>query len=159
MVDINEWRLSKAKDMCAIPYNAKERNLLGFLQELYGNILINFGGSPVVDIDLFIDTSRVNSVIPEVTKIAKMNSRLVIIALYHHDSTFNPLDLVYSEMEIMESIAYNAVDIKQCIEALHKKSTPVEKIITHHYVLDDIDKAFKQAAKSNETLKILIDRE
>lgn len=159
MVDINEWRLSKAKDMCAIPYNAKERNLLGFLQELYGKILINFGGSPVVDIDLFIDTSRANNVIPEVTKIAKMNSRLVIIALYHHDSTFNPLDLVYSEMEIMESIAYNAVDIKQCIEALHKKSTPVEKIITHHYVLDDIDKAFKQAAKSNETLKILIDHE
>ena len=48
--------------MCAIPYNAKERNLLGFLQKLYGNILINFGGSPVVDIDLFIDTSRANNV-------------------------------------------------------------------------------------------------
>ncbi|WP_288686369.1 hypothetical protein [uncultured Catenibacterium sp.] len=146
--------------MGAIPYNAKEGNLLGFQQELYGNTLTNFGGSPVVDIDLFIDTSRANNVIPEVTKIAKMNSRLVIIiALYHHDSTFNPLDLVYSEMEIMESIAYNAVDIKQYIEALHKKSTPVKKIITHHYVLDDIDKAFKQAAKSNETLKILIDHE
>ena len=62
-------------------------------------------------------------------------------------------------MEIMWSIAYNAVDIKQCIETLHKKSTPVEKIITHHYIVDDIDKAFKQAAKSNETLKILIDHE
>lgn len=59
----------------------------------------------------------------------------------------------------MKSIAYNAVDIKQCIEALYKKSTPVEKIIIYHYVLDDIDKAFKQAAKSNETLKILIDHE
>ena len=55
-------------------------------------------------------------------------------------------------MEILGSIAYNAVDIKQCIEVLHKKSTPVEKIITHHYILDNIDKAFKQAAKSNETL-------
>ena len=30
-------------------------------------------------------------------------------------------------MEILGSIAYNAVDIKQCIEVLHKKSTPVEK--------------------------------
>lgn len=66
---------------------------------------------------------------------------------------------MYSEMEIMGSIAYNAVDIKQCIEALHKKFTPVEKIITYHYVLDDIDKAFEQAAKSNETLKILINHE
>ena len=37
MVDINEWRLSKAKDMCAIPYNAKERNLLGIpTKKLYG---------------------------------------------------------------------------------------------------------------------------
>lgn len=145
--------------MSANPYNAKEGNLLGFLQELCGNTLVNFGGSPVVDIDLFINTSGASNVIPEVTIIAKMNSGLVIIALYHHDSTFNPLDLVYSEMEIMESIAYNAVDIKQCIEAFHKKSTLVEKIITHHYVLDDIYKAFKQAAKSNETLKILIDHE
>ena len=62
-------------------------------------------------------------------------------------------------MEILGSIAYNAVDIKHCIEAPHKKSTPVEKIITHHYILDNIYKAFKQVAKSNETLKILIDHE
>ena len=75
MVDINEWRLSKAKEMGAIPYNAKEGNLLGFLQELCGNTLINFGGSPVVDIDLFIDTSGANNVSPEITKIAKMNSQ------------------------------------------------------------------------------------
>ena len=59
----------------------------------------------------------------------------------------------------MGSIAYNDIDIKQCIQALHEKSTPIEKIITHHYPLEDIDQAFKQAAKSNETLKILIDRE
>lgn len=159
VVDINEWRLSKAKEMGAVPYNANEGDLLGFLQDLYGDKLINFGGSKVADIDLYIDTSGARTVIPEVTKIAKMNSRLVIIALYHHESTFNPLDLVYSEMEIMGSIAYNDVDIKQCIQALHEKSTPVEKIITHHYPLKDIDQAFKQAAKSNETLKILIDHE
>ncbi len=159
VVDINEWRLSKAKEMGAAPYNANEGNLLGFLQGLYGDDLINFGGNKVANIDLYIDTSGANTIIPEVTKIAKMNSRLVIIALYHHESTFNPLDLVYSEMEIMGSIAYNDVDIKQCIQALHEKSTPVEKIITHHYPLKDIDQAFKQAAKSNETLKILIDHE
>lgn len=159
VVDINEWRLEKAKEMGAIPFNAKNGNLLAFLQELYGNTLTNFGGSPAADIDVYIDTSGAKTIIPEVLGMSKMNSRLVIIALYHQESTFNPLDLVYSEMEIMGSIAYNDKDIKECIQALKDKITPVTKIITHHYPLDQISDAFKQASNAKETLKILIDHE
>lgn len=157
VVDVNEWRLEKAKEMGAIPFNAKDGNILEFLQKQFGAGLTNFGGAPAADIDLYIDTSGAKTIIPEVVSMAKMNARLVIIALYHHEVTINPLDLVYSEMEIMGSIAYNNEDIKECIAALNAKSTPVEKIITHHYPLENINDAFIQAQKAEETLKIIID--
>ena len=46
-----------------------------------------------------------------------------------------------------------------CPFTLKDKSTPVAKIITHHYPLDQISDAFKQASNVNETLKILLDHE
>lgn len=159
VVDVNEWRLEKAKEMGAIPYNAKDGHLLEFLQEKFGDQLTNFGGAPAADIDLYIDTSGAKSIIPEVVSMSKMNARLVIIALYHHNVTIRPLDMVYSEMEIMGSIAYNNDDIRECIAALKAKSTPVEQIITHHYPLDQINDAFIQAKKADSTLKIIIDHE
>lgn len=129
------------------------------MQDKFGADLTNFGGQPAVDIDIFFDTSGATSIIPEVARIAKNNSRLVIIALYHNMVTINPLDIVYSELEALGSFAYNNDDIRECIQALKDKSAKVEKIITHHFPLEKINDAFKQAAKADCTLKVLIDHE
>ena len=159
VVDVNEWRLKKAKEMGAIPFNAKNGSLKEFLQEKFGANLQSAAGQSAVDIDLYIDTAGSSTVIPEVLGMAKNGSRLVIVALYHQNVTINPYQILGAEMDVVGSFAYANSDIEEVIEALHKKSTPVKQIITHHFKLDQINDAFTQAKDANCALKVVIDHE
>ncbi len=159
VVDVNEWRLKKAKEMGAITFNATKGSLKEFLQEKFGANFQSAAGQSAVDIDLFIDTAGTTTVIPEILSMAKNRSRLVIIALYHQNVTINPYQILGAEMDVVGSFAYANSDIEEVIEALHAKSTPVSQIITHHFTLDEINAAFIQAKDANCALKVVIDHE
>lgn len=159
VVDVNDWRLSVAKKMGAIPFNSTKGDLKAFLQELYGNQETTMAGQTAVDIDCFIDTSGAKVIIPSVFDMAKNYARLVVIALYHQNVEINPYQITGAELEVIGSFAYSNDDIKEVIEALHAKTTPVKQIITHHYQLDDIVEAFEKTKDQNSSLKIIIDHE
>lgn len=159
VVDINEWRLKKAEEMGAIPFNAAKGDLKEFLREKFGTDLQSAAGQSAVDVDLYIDTAGTKTIIPEVLGMAKNRVRLVIVALYHHDVTINPYQILGAEMEVVGSFAYANSDIEEVIEALHAKSTSVEQIITHYFTLDKINEAFIQAKDANCALKVVIDHE
>ncbi len=159
VVDVNEWRLEKAKEMCAIPFNAKSGSLKEFLKEKFGAGLSSMAGQEAVDIDLYIDTAGAKNIMPDVLSMAKNHSRFVIVALYHQDVTINPYQILGAEMEVVGSFAYANSDIEEVIESLHAKSTPIEQIITHHFTLDRINDAFAQAKDADCALKVIIDHE
>lgn len=159
VVDVNDWRLSVAKQMGAIPFNSSKGDLLEFLQKLYGDKEITMAGQKAVDIDCFIDTSGASIIIPSIFNMAKNYARLVIVALYHNNIEVNPYQITGAELEVIGSFAYSNDDIKEVIEALHAKITPVKQIITHHFKLDDIVKAFEKTKDQNSSLKVIIDHD
>lgn len=159
VVDVNEWRLEKAKEMGAIPFNANDGSLKEFLKDKFGSGLSSMAGQEAVDVDLFIDTAGAKNIMPDVLSMAKNYSRFVVVALYHHEVTINPYQILGAEMEVVGSFAYANSDIEEVIEALHAKTTPIEQIITHHFTLDKINDAFAQAKDANTALKVIIDHE
>jgi threonine dehydrogenase-like Zn-dependent dehydrogenase len=159
VVDIDDWRLEKAKKMGAVPFNSTKGDLLKFLQGLYGDNISNAANNPAANIDLYIDTAGVKSIIPGVLGMAKHESRLVIIALYHGNIEINPYQILASEMRVIGSFAYQSKDIKDVIQCLEKESTPIEQIITHHFPLEKINEAFDMTKNGKQTLKVLIDHE
>lgn len=158
VVDVNDWRLSVAKDMGAIPFNSAQGDLKAFLSEKYGEV-ITPAGQKAVDIDLYIDTAGVESILPTIFDMAKYHARCVIVALYHQNVSLNPYLITGSEMTVVGSFAYQTEDIVEVIEALHAKTTPIEKIITHHFPLDQINEAFHTAKNAHIALKVIIDHE
>ena len=158
-VDIDDWRLEKAREMGAIPFNSAKGSLLNFLQDLYGNDIMNAANNPAANIDLYIDTAGVKSIIPSILNMAKHESRLVIVALYHGNIEINPYQILASEMRVIGSFTYQSKDIKDVIKCLEEESTPIEKIITHYFPLEKINEAFDMAKNGKETLKILINHE
>ena len=159
VVDINDWRLSVAKEMGAVTFNSAKGDLKAFLTELYGEAPITMAGQTSVDIDCYIDTSGASVILPSIFNMAKSYSRVVVVALYHQNVSINPYQITGAELDVVGSFAYNNDDIRECIAALHAKSTPVKQIITHHYSLDQINEAFKKAQDQNSVLKIIIDHE
>lgn len=156
VVDIDDWRLNKVKEMGAIPFNSAKGNLLTFLQELYGN-LINAANAPAANIDLYFDTAGVDSIIPSVLGMAKGGARLVIVALYHHNIEINPFQILASEMNVIGSFAHQNPDIREVISVLKAESTPIDQIVTHHFPLEKINEAFGTAKTGDKVIKILID--
>lgn len=159
VVDVNDWRLKRAEEMGAIPFNSAKGDLLQFLQKLYGGDLINMANAPVANIDLYIDTAGVKGIIPSTLAMAKQGARLVIVALYHNNIEINPYEIVASEMNVIGSFAYQTEDIKEVISCLEAESTPIEKIVTHHFPLDKINEAFDVAKNAPDALKVIIDHE
>ena len=159
VVDINEWRLEKAADMGAIPFNSAKGDVKEFLRDHFGKDVSNLGGSPACDVDVYIDTSGVPVILPTILDCAKPHARVFIVALYHRNVSLNPYLISCAEIEIKGSFAYTNDDIREVISVLKNKTTPVAGIITHYYPLDQIKEAFAMAANQNEALKILIDHE
>ena len=159
VVDVNESRLKKAKDMGGIPFNSAKGDLKEFLLKKFGGNLKNFGGQDVADVDLYIDTAGAKSIIPEVLNMGKGLSKLVIVAIYHQDVTISPVQFFNSEMQIRGTAAYQNEDIIEVIKALEAKNTPIEQIITHHYSLENINDAFIKTKDTDSALKIVIDYE
>lgn len=161
VTDINEWRLSVAEKMGAIPFNSakgwKDGNVKEFLLDHFGSKEKTLSGEQAVDVDVFIDTSGASMIIPSVLEMAKTHARLSIVALYHRSIAINPYLISCAEIEIKGSFAYSNDDIREVIQALKEKSTPVSGIITHHYTLDQINEAFAMTKNQSESLKILID--
>ena len=157
VVDINDWRLEKAKQMGAVVFNSKNGGTKEFLQQLYGAGSETMAGQSAVDIDLFIDTSGAPGIIPDVFSMAKNYARLVVVALYHRNVEINPYQITGAELEVIGSFAYTNDDIREVIAALAAKTTPVKQIITHHYPLDQINEAFAMTKNQNESLKVIID--
>lgn len=159
--DVNEWRLSVAEKMGAIPFNSakgwKDGDLKEFLMDLYGSKEKTMNGQPAVDIDAYIDTSGAAPVIPSVLDMAKIHARLSIVALYHRSISINPYQISCTEMQIKGSFAYTNDDIREVIQVLKSKKTKVKDIITHHYTLDQINEAFRMSQNQREALKIQID--
>lgn len=90
---------------------------------------------------------------------ANQGACLVIVALYHNNIEINPYEIVASEMNVLGSFAYQTQDIKDVISCLEAESTPIEKIITHHFPLDKINEAFDVEKNEKDTLKVIIDHE
>lgn len=161
VADINPWRLSLAAQMGAIPFNSavgwKDGNIKEFLLDLYGRNERTLSGQLAVDVDAFVDTSGASMIIPSVMEMAKTHARLSIVALYHRSIALNPYLISCAEIEVKGSFAYTNDDIREVIQVLKEKKTPVSRIITHHYPLDQIEEAFHMAQNQGEALKILID--
>ncbi len=161
VADINEWRLSIAEKMGAIPFNSvqgwKDGNIREFLLDRFGNQERTLSGQLAVDVDAFIDTSGASMIVPSVLEMAKTHARLSIVALYHRSIAINPYLISCSEIDIKGSFAYTNDDIQEVIQVLKEKTTPVSGIITHHYTLDQINEAFAMTQNQSDSLKILID--
>ncbi len=114
---------------------------------------------PAANIDLYIDTAGAKSIIPGIIGMAKQNSRLVIIALYHMNVEINPLLLLGAEMNVYGSFAYGNPDIVEAISVMAAESTPIDKLITHRFPLDKLKEGLAVANSKEEVIKVVIDHE
>ncbi|MFF2479612.1 zinc-binding dehydrogenase [Paenibacillus sp. NPDC058071] len=157
VVDIDDFRLAKARDIGAKTVNTLHEDLAQSLIGYFGSAYIY--GTEVPNVDAFVDAAGAPPLFQQVFNIAKSGARIAIIAVYKQELPVSLANIMSKELKIIGASGYSDYDITRVIDHLEKKKTPIASMITHTYKLHELPEAFAKAIEAKEAIKVLIDLE
>ncbi|WP_226036748.1 zinc-dependent alcohol dehydrogenase [Aquibacillus saliphilus] len=155
VVDIDDWRLNKAKELGALTLNTKNKGLAEGLVEHFGSV--SRYGMELPDIDVYVDAAGAPALFKEVMKNVRTNTRISVIAVYKDEVPVNLAQVMSNEIRIQGSMGYTTEEILKVVDHLSKKKTNIAEIVTDVYKLDEVQAAFDKAIDAKETLKVVVD--
>ncbi|MDE6504459.1 MAG: zinc-binding dehydrogenase [Clostridia bacterium] len=154
VVDINQDRLNKAKEIGAKTVNTKTENLKDKLIEYCGAFP---GYFPLPDVDLYVDAAGAPSLFTEVFGYARSHTKYAIIAVFGQ-VTIPGQPFIAAQPIIYGSQGYTHETIVEVIDHILKDKTNISTIVTDKFKHKDISEALKKAA-SGQGIKVIIDYE
>lgn len=155
VVDIDDWRLAQARELGAKTVNTMNVSLKEGLAEIFGTV--NVYGVDIPNIDAFVDAAGAPILFEQVMQIVKPNARIAIIAVYKAEVPVSLSQVMSKEVQIIGASGYTHEDILKVIDHINNKKTPISKIVTQVYPLDELQAAMDKAIDAKETIKVVVD--
>lgn len=155
VVDIDNWRLDKAKELGALTVNTSTETLAEGLIKHFGEV--NVYGVSVPNVDAFVDAAGAPILFEQVMQIVKPQARIAIIAVYKNEVPISLAQVMSKEVNIVGASGYTHEDIVKVIEHINDKKTNISTMVTQTYKLEDIQAAFDKAIAAKETIKVIVD--
>ncbi|WP_339803733.1 zinc-binding dehydrogenase [Paenibacillus sp. FSL R5-0744] len=155
VVDIDNWRLDKAKELGAITVNTSTETLAEGLIKHFGEV--NVYGVSIPNVDAFVDAAGAPILFEQVMQIVKPQARIAIIAVYKNEVPISLAQVMSKEVNIVGASGYTHEDIVKVIEHINDKKTNISTMVTQTYKLEDIQAAFDRAIAAKETIKVIVD--
>lgn len=155
VVDIDHWRLDKAKELGALTVNTSTESLAEGLIKHFGEV--NVYGVSVPNVDAFVDAAGAPILFEQVMQIVKPQARIAIIAVYKNEVPLSLAQVMSKEVNIVGASGYTHEDIVKVIEHINDKKTNISTMVTQTYKLEDIQAAFDKAIAAKETIKVIVD--
>lgn len=143
IVDINDFRLSKAKELGAdLIINSKSEKMEDYIK---------------VGVDVVFEASGNSSVISQTTKFAKRGGKVVFIGLASDDYIgININEVSSKELDLLGIFRYANV-YKKSIDLLAKGKIDLKTLITHHFSLEKTQEALEFADKNKDKcIKVIV---
>lgn len=155
VVDMDDWRLSKAAELGALTINTKTTSLEEGLTQHYGTVDVYGHNFP--NVDVFVDAAGAPILFEAIMKIVKPKARISIIAVYKSEVPLSLLQVMSKEVQIKGASGYTDEDLSQVVQHLNNEKDKLAGLVTHVYKLDDIGQAFETAIEATKTVKVVID--
>jgi len=149
VTDVLDYRLKKAGELGADRLvNPASQDLIKIIQEKYGRN----------EVDLIYDCVGIEETISQAIQIARKGIRIMVIGVPEERIEVDLSLIQDRELEIVGSLMYVREDFKAAIDFIQKERLKVKPLVTHHFKLKDVDKAFHLITEGKkEVLKVLID--
>ncbi|WP_249923506.1 zinc-dependent alcohol dehydrogenase [Paenibacillus odorifer] len=155
VVDIDPWRLDKAKELGALTVNTTTESLAEGLIKHFGEV--NVYGVNMPNVDAFVDAAGAPILFEQVMQIVKPQARIAIIAVYKNEVPISLAQVMSKEVNIVGASGYTHEDIVKVIEHINDKKTNISTMVTQSFKLEDIQAAFDKAIEAKETIKVIVD--
>ncbi len=143
VVDINDFRLSKARELgadCVI--NTKVEKVEDCLEE---------------EVDIVFDASGNSSVISQTTRFVKRGGKVIFIGLASEDYIgININEVSSKELDLLGIFRYANV-YKKAIDLVARGRIDLKSLVTHHFPLDKTQEALEFADKNKDKcIKVVV---
>lgn len=155
VADTVPLRLETVKKMGGIPCDVTKTPVNEFAKELWGKSM-GYLGQETTLADIVIDCAGYPKAITDYLECAGINSKLVCVALGPAREEISTYEVVMKGVQIIGSCGYTPETNKKVIEML-QSDIDVESMVTAVYGLSEFEKAFEEAAKSNENIKVVLE--
>lgn len=183
VVDRDPWRLSIAKELGALTIDTSVEDMNAKLLEYFGpapagnthleymdkallNQFIEFmkkanmlTGKQAPNVDLYVDAAGAALLLQECFNSAKHGTKYSIVAVYGKMLEFAGGNFIRNEPVVRGSTAYDHAVITEVIDHIIKQKTPIKKIVTAKFRLDNFAEAIDTASKADHNIKVIIDYE
>ncbi len=112
-------------------------------------------GQRYVGSDLYFEAAGATSIIPEIIALAKPQSRLMVVALYHKPIEVDFGMLMGKELTVLSAMGYGD-EFAEAIEILAEEGAEVSSMISHRFAFDDFMQAFDMAGRKDQSTKVMI---
>lgn len=152
--DLSDLRLNIAKEMGFAVCNTAKENLKEKAVSYFGEAPSLSGQT--VDADIFLDAAGDESILETFMEHGKIGSRFVSVAVSKSKRSLDLLHLTYAQKSIIGSGGYFPEDVRDVMTIMQSGRWDLEKMITHEFSIDEIDRAIQTAADSDRALNVTI---
>jgi L-iditol 2-dehydrogenase len=148
VTDVMDYALESAKEMGAThTLNIMDnQNWMTEAKELVGGAF-----------DKVLIAAGVPGIIDQSLVLLRKGGRMVTIAMFHGDQTFNIHNLQNQEKEIIGCMTYTREDTITAIDLLHAGAVDKDAIITHRLTADQAAEGFRIVdKKEDQSMKVLV---
>ena len=147
ITDIDDFNLLLAKQLGATrTVNVKDESVYKVVHEITGG----------KGVDIVIIAAGVKNLVQEATRIIKKNGKIIVIAIFDEILQVDMFKIVNGEHNICGSWAYTKKDFDIVMNFIALRKINPKPLITHHFSLNERNKAFAILDKRSEkAVKIL----
>lgn len=148
-VDLSAVRLEKALTMGAtdVVNPSDVADPVAKVREILG------GGA-----DVSFEVAGVQPTFEQAISVTKARGTAVIVSIFAHPITFDPMQLMNAGVKLTSTIAYSRETFQQTVDLVSSGQINVEPVITDMIGLDDVvEKGFDRLSTDKSQAKILID--
>jgi 2-desacetyl-2-hydroxyethyl bacteriochlorophyllide A dehydrogenase len=156
IADLSDARLDRARRLgAAVTVNPSCESLTDAIGRAHGTG--ERFGMPFIGSDVIIDAAGAQQALGELLDVAKFRARVVIVALHKKPMPVNLWKMMANEFSISGSIATDREDeFNECLKMLADGEVDVEPLISHRVDFSRLDEAFRIAADTEASAKVIV---
>ncbi len=125
--------------------NASEEDVVERVKEITGGAMA----------DYVFDCTGSPAIVDAAMTILKKGGTFAITGLFHHPAEMNLGKVVRSEIKVFGTICYTRNEFEECLDLVESGRVKVTPLITHHFALKDMDKAW-EVVQARKAIKIIM---
>ncbi len=115
--------------------------------------------APRPTFDCWLDAAGATGILEDSQHLAKIESRFLSVAVNNEPRSIDLLRMTYAQLSVIGSGGYMPEDVADVQKIMASGRWDLERIITHQFALDDLERAIDTAADVDHAGSVVIERQ